>query len=72
MEAGKSVESEMFVMMIPLRKLEINNSECLSFSSSSIFFSISKKISGILYALDSSISSKLHDTNEETGNGMSD
>jgi hypothetical protein len=32
METGKSVESEIFVVMILLRKLEINDCECLNFS----------------------------------------
>lgn len=53
METRKSVESEMFVVMTRLRNLEINDSECLNFSGPSFFFSFSKKISGILYALDS-------------------
>lgn len=53
-EAEKPVESEVFVMMILLRKLGINVCKCLK----SIFFFISKKISGTLCALDSSISSQ--------------
>lgn len=41
-------------MMILLRKLEINDCKCLKF----LFFFISKKISGTLYAFDSLISSQ--------------
>lgn len=44
----------MFAMMILLRTLGINDCKCLKF----LFFSISKKISGTLYALDSLISSQ--------------
>lgn len=43
METGKSVESEMFVVMTCLRKLEINDSECLNFSGPSFFFPSARK-----------------------------